>query len=38
MGCDIHMYVEYKKELPIKNSTEKQEKWVSGDYFKINPV
>lgn len=27
MGCDIHMYVEYKKE----------EKWIHGDYFKPNP-
>lgn len=26
MGCDIHMYVEYKR----------QEKWVNGDYFKEN--
>lgn len=37
MGCDIHMYVEYKKDLPIKYSQEREEKWVSGDYFKFNP-
>lgn len=37
MGCDIHMYVEYKKELPIKDSKEREEKWISGDYFKPNP-
>jgi hypothetical protein len=35
MGCDIHMYVEYKKEMPIKGV--QQQKWVSGDYFKHNP-
>jgi hypothetical protein len=37
MGCDIHMYVEYKKDLPIKNSKERESKWISGDYFKMNP-
>ena len=37
MGCDIHMYVEYKKELPIKDSKKREEKWISGDYFKLNP-
>lgn len=37
MGCDIHMYVEYKKELPIKDSKEREEKWLCGDYFKYNP-
>ena len=37
MGCDINLYVEYKKELPIKNSNKREEKWVSGDYFKFNP-
>ncbi len=37
MGCDIHMYVEYKKSLPIKDSKEREEKWVCGDYFKPNP-
>ncbi len=37
MGCDIHMYVEYKKKLPVKGSEERMERWVSGDYFKINP-
>lgn len=31
MGCDIHMYVEYKTKVNEK------EKWVSGDYFKPNP-
>lgn len=29
MGCDIHMYVEYKR----KNSN----KWESGDFFRLNP-
>lgn len=33
MGCDIHMYVEYKR----KNYRDDSEKWVSGDYFKPNP-
>lgn len=33
MGCDIHMYVEYKKEFKSENDS----KWVSGDYFKVNP-
>ena len=31
------MYVEYKKDLPKKESSEREEKWVSGDYFKPNP-
>jgi len=31
------MYVEYKKELPVKNSQERHEKWIFGDYFKKNP-
>lgn len=29
MGCDIHMYVEYKK----KDS----DKWENGDFFRLNP-
>jgi hypothetical protein len=29
MGCDIHMYVEYKKK-----STNK---WESGDFYRVNP-
>lgn len=37
MGCDIHMYVEYKKDLPIGESREREEKWVYGDYFMPNP-
>lgn len=37
MGCDIHVYTEYKKNLPIKDSQEIEDKWVSGDYFKLNP-
>lgn len=37
MGCDIHMYVEYKKDLPIKGSDKRKEEWISGDYFKQNP-
>jgi len=37
MGCDIHMYVEYKKDLPIKGTKEREEKWINGDYFKYNP-
>lgn len=32
MGCDIHMYVEYKKKF-----IDQEEKWVHGDYFKPNP-
>lgn len=32
MGCDIHMYVEYKRK-----NREKQYVWVHGDYFKPNP-
>jgi hypothetical protein len=31
MGCDIHMYVEYKRK------TSKEEKWENGDYFRLNP-
>lgn len=31
MGCDIHMFVEQRKK--IKDAV----KWVSGDYFKMNP-
>lgn len=31
MGCDIHMYVEYKKS--VNNNMV----WVNGDYFKHNP-
>lgn len=31
MGCDIHMYVEYKKTI------EKKPRWINGDYFKFNP-
>jgi hypothetical protein len=31
MGCDIHMYVEYKKT--VYNVLT----WVNGDYFKMNP-
>lgn len=31
MGCDIHMFVEYKETF--KNES----KWVNGDYFKRNP-
>jgi hypothetical protein len=30
------MYIEYKKELPIKNSDKREQKWISGDYFKPN--
>ncbi len=38
MGCDIHMYVEYKKELPNKQDMKKRMvEWVSGDYFSLNP-
>lgn len=37
MGCDIHMYVEYKKDVPVKNSDKREVKWISGDYFKPNP-
>lgn len=37
MGCDIHMYVEYKKDLPVKDSEKREEKWICGDYFKLNP-
>lgn len=32
MGCDIHMFVEYKHKV------DDVEKWVSGDYFKMNPL
>lgn len=31
MGCDIHMYVEYKKTVNNK------EQWICGDYFKKTP-
>lgn len=31
MGCDIHMYVEYKRTI------NGNEQWVCGDYFKHNP-
>lgn len=32
MGCDIHMYVEYRKE----NQDSIEQQWSSGDYFIIN--
>lgn len=31
MGCDIHVHVEYKRCV---NGVQK---WVCGDYFKVNP-
>lgn len=31
MGCDIHTYVEIKKNV------NNEEKWVSADYYKKNP-
>lgn len=31
MGCDIHMYVEYRKSI------KGNDVWVNGDYFKFNP-
>lgn len=31
MGCDIHMYVEYKKKV------NDNDVWVDGDYYKFNP-
>lgn len=31
MGCDIHIHVEYKRIVCG------EEKWVCGDYFKVNP-
>lgn len=31
------MYVEYKKDLPVNDSEERETKWVLGDYFKTNP-
>lgn len=31
MGCDIHMYVEYRK------SVNSNFIWVNGDHFKMNP-
>ncbi|MEK4108149.1 hypothetical protein NST28_29200 [Paenibacillus sp. FSL R10-2791] len=31
MGCDIHMYVEGKRTI------HGVEKWVSGDYYSVNP-
>lgn len=31
MGCDIHMHVEYKSIINGQN------RWVCGDYFKVNP-
>lgn len=37
MGCDIHMYVEYKKRLPVKATKDYEEQWISGDYFKFDP-
>ncbi len=36
MGCDIHMYVEYKKKF-YKAKDNFEERWVHGDYFKPNP-
>ncbi|CRH24886.1 Uncharacterised protein [Chlamydia trachomatis] len=30
MGCDIHMYVEYKRE------NQESSQWKNGDYFRIN--
>ncbi|OME55138.1 hypothetical protein [Paenibacillus odorifer] len=31
MGCDIHMYVEGKRTISGES------KWVSGDYYSVNP-
>lgn len=31
MGCDIHIHVEYKRNIGG------EEKWLCGDYFKANP-
>lgn len=31
MGCDIHLYVEYRKTIKDKP------KWYSGDYLMLNP-
>ena len=31
MGCDIHMFVEYKKTF------KDEQKWINGDYYKRNP-
>lgn len=31
MGCDIHMHVEYKSIINGQN------RWVCGDYFRVNP-
>ena len=30
MGCDIHLYCEYKPKNGKRNN------WISGDYFKVN--
>lgn len=31
MGCDIHLYVEYRKTI------KDESKWYSGDYLMLNP-
>ena len=41
MGCDIHVHVEYKKDLftgyDAENKPQYESKWICGDYFHKNP-
>jgi hypothetical protein len=37
MGCDIHLFVEYEREMPVKDSPDNTRQWISGDYFMQNP-
>ena len=41
MGCDIHIHVEYKKQIYIgrdkNNEPQYEEKWLCGDSFYLNP-
>ena len=37
MGCDIHMFVEYKRNMPTKDFKDRKDQWVLGDYFMRNP-
>lgn len=41
MGCDIHIHVEFKRDMYIcsdaDNKPQYEKRWLCGDYFKVNP-
>lgn len=41
MGCDIHIHVEYRKDIYIggarSTAAKFERRWVCGDYFILNP-